>query len=933
MSLSFPRDLVLEAYLGPALGWVDLTGYLLQTANVTVTRGRHGEQERPAPGTLTARLNDSLPGLVGNMTPDNPMGLYYGLLTQYTQFRLSLRYGVDQLNRVAVNGWGTSPSDGVWTTNGGAAGDYAVDGTRGTHATNGSSQKRRTWLADTSGLRNYELRVRLPAMASLPLGTSAYQSLMLRGTGADAHLSVDCRLDATETVNLAIRGGDDNTFVVPAFAVGTRVAGHAWTLAAQVEGQAVRAKLWDSTAGPEPYDWQVTFVDDGFFLPAAGPAGWAGVRTSSASNTSSWTYYYDDFEIRLVRFYGEAAEFRPQWDESHRVRWVDFVAADLTRRMGNAGERRAKSALTRYVELNAVQPLAYWALDDGELASSARVTVSTVPALPAAVQQTFIDGSPSQKLGAGQLAPWFANSCRMDGGALIRASLAADYVGTGWTAHAVVSFEGGVYGGMTGPPTANTYDFFQVLGTASDFTYAAIDSYLNEIQIVVRGISAGTITAPVNLFDGAPHHIGFRLKQNGGNVDWSFIHNGSVFTNGSVTTTVGNVKEVDFNQNGNLSSNDDLKTRSVGSLALYAGDGPPLAEFFDAAMGHSGERAGLRAQRVCAEEGIPFAYVGDLSDTEPMGPQFQDTVLEVLQECAATDRATLTASRSSTGFVFRTYRSLTQPAALTLDYAGGQVARPFLPVRGDRDVRNLVTVRRRSGGELTVEQTTGPLNTGDPGGADPSAAGVNDASVDVNVVDEGQLAALGGREVARGTVPGSRFDSVRVDLRAAEVGAAKQAEALGADVDDRVVVQNAAAAKIFDPVDQVARGYTETFLHVRAHELALDCAPYAPYRTFVLDSDRLDTDDSTLASGAAAGQALPYTLSVATAGSTLWCTTASDPGEFPFDVVVAGQRLTISGIAGASSPQTFTVSARANGVDKAQAAGARVSLADPAVLG
>jgi hypothetical protein len=920
VSLAFPRDLVFEAFL-PGLGWVDLASYLSQTTSVTVTRGRRGEQARPAPGTLTARLDDR----TGNMTPGNPTGAYYGLLGQYTPVRLSVRMGADPFSRVVVNGHGSSPTDGPWSIAGGVAGDYAVDGSKATHTIAATNSKRQAWLGDLSYLRNYEVRVRLPALVAPGSGTVKH-GLMLRGA-VGSYLTANCHVTSASEVQLSQRYRDDNTYAVPPFAVGTLTGGHVWYLAAQVEGQAVRAKLWDATAGPEPYEWTASFNDDGFFVAPAGPTGWLGLRSESGTSAASLTYAYDDLEIRSVRFYGEAAEFLPQWDESHRVRWVDFTASDLTRRMGSASNRRAKSAIQRYVELNPVQPVAYWPLDDGQLSTVGKVAVGS--GFPAIINFPSSSGlttnfTPGLAFGTGDLAPWLNPTGKIEHGTFTRCAPNPAFSGD-WTVHALLRFVGRYEG-------AALFDSFNFgsLTLPAGFWSVLFDSQAQQILVTRPDTGATLSTINTVVFDDALHHAGFRTVQNGGNVDWTLFIDGAVAASGTAAGLTNPTHTRTVFSQGAFGGSDDIRARIVGHVVIYAGSGPPVAEVYDAMLGHPGERAGRRAERICAEEGIPFAYVGDLDDTEPMGPQFQDTVLDALNECAETDRALLIASRSSTGFVFCTYRSLTQPEVLVLDYAAGHVARPFRPVRDDKDVANLITVRRRAGGEVTVEQVSGPLNTGDPG-LDPDAAGVNDAAVDVNTASEDQLASLGQRELARGTVPGDRYPTVRINLRAPEVSAAKQAEVLGADADDRLVIQNLAAAKIFDAVDQVARGYSEVFRHVNGHEVSLDVASYEPYRTFTLDTDRFDTDGSTLAADKAAGAALPYTLSVATAaGSSLWTTVGA---EFPLDVMIKGQRLTVSGVSGGASPQTFTVSARANGVDKAQSAGAKVSLAFPGVLG
>ena len=61
----------------------------------------------------------------------------------------------------------------------------------------------------------------------------------------------------------------------------------------------------------------------------------------------------------------------------------------------------------------------------------------------------------------------------------------------------------------------------------------------------------------------------------------------------------------------------------------------------------------------------------------------------------------------------------------------------------------------------------------------------------------------------------------------------------------------------------------------------------------------------------------------------LWTTSSSD---FPFDIGVGGERMTVTGISGSSSPQTFTVARSVNGVVKPQSAGTDVRLWQPMIL-
>jgi hypothetical protein len=59
----------------------------------------------------------------------------------------------------------------------------------------------------------------------------------------------------------------------------------------------------------------------------------------------------------------------------------------------------------------------------------------------------------------------------------------------------------------------------------------------------------------------------------------------------------------------------------------------------------------------------------------------------------------------------------------------------------------------------------------------------------------------------------------------------------------------------------------------------------------------------------------------------------ANPDDFPFDISVGGETMTVTRIAGGTSPQTFTIGARSvNGIIKAQTAGTAVSLANPTIL-
>jgi hypothetical protein len=92
---------------------------------------------------------------------------------------------------------------------------------------------------------------------------------------------------------------------------------------------------------------------------------------------------------------------------------------------------------------------------------------------------------------------------------------------------------------------------------------------------------------------------------------------------------------------------------------------------------------------------------------------------------------------------------------------------------------------------------------------------------------------------------------------------------------------------------------------------------------------RVDTDGSELA---AAVSATATALSVAVTAGPAWIDSAKFPAEFPFDVLISGERMRVTGITGTTSPQTFAVLRSRNGIVKAQSTGTSVSLADPTTV-
>jgi len=71
---------------------------------------------------------------------------------------------------------------------------------------------------------------------------------------------------------------------------------------------------------------------------------------------------------------------------------------------------------------------------------------------------------------------------------------------------------------------------------------------------------------------------------------------------------------------------------------------------------------------------------------------------------------------------------------------------------------------------------------------------------------------------------------------------------------------------------------------------------------------------------------------VTTVTGPRWVDSAAFPDSFPFDVMVGGERMTVTAIDGTGTTQTFTVTRGVNGVERDHPAGEPVTLAEPTYL-
>jgi hypothetical protein len=199
----------------------------------------------------------------------------------------------DTFTRTVANGWGTATAGGSWTTTGGAASEYAVNGSVGTHAETSINISRYCVIAAPSA--DVDVVVSM-ATSALATGGPHYVGAIARYLDANNTYYARLAFNTNQTLTLVIqkRVGGTQTDLTTVNVPGTHAAGTFFKIRLQVTGATLRAKAWPA-AGTEPVVWQATVTDSS--LTAAGSVGVRSILSSANTNTLPVTASYDDFAM------------------------------------------------------------------------------------------------------------------------------------------------------------------------------------------------------------------------------------------------------------------------------------------------------------------------------------------------------------------------------------------------------------------------------------------------------------------------------------------------------------------------------------------------------------------------------------------------------------------------------------------------------------
>lgn len=885
-----PEDNRYELFLGPSNGWVTVTSDLLNRDGCNITRGYSSEKVTDAASPQRAAF--SLKNATGKYSPRNPLGAYYGTFGQNTPSRISTVVIKDTFSRTVTDDWGTADTGDVWNFyywSGGSKADFDVAAGKGTHVVSGTTQFRHSTI---QGLLFRDVEIR--ATVSLPFSnvtggdleplnlTVSGQGL---GAGATDYFMLSMKITSAEAITLRLNNSDGTT-IAPTITLPFTYTGAALRAALQLEGQALRAKVWVAS-GPEPYDWQIEGTT-AFVQYFNRPAGWVGIRSGAAAGNTNVpvTFSYDDVEVRINRIHGEVSAFPTQWDTSGKDVYVPVEVAGLRRRLSQ-GQAPLISPVTR---ANQTQTFTY------DPASPPHVLYYPVEDVNGST--TIASGLPN--IGpmdiTGPGTPQLASDSSFPGSAPIgkpnNSRWSSPFIKTPATGHIEVLFLLSVpSGGETDLATFTQLTCSGSIGFVDIFYHAGSGGDL-EINFYDQGrnliTGSGTIDANVN---GQPLFLTLELTESGGNVNWELswlklLDNSATASSGSVAgRTVGSPRRI------LASPYTQVSNSAIGHIAVRT-DVISVFSLQSMLNGYAGEFAYSRVERLCLEnDSIPIAlYQDDTLALTPVGVQGRESLLTLLDKAVKADLGYLNEARGVTGFVHRLGRSLyNQDAVLTLDYAQGDVKPPFGQVDDDLLLLNDFTASRDGGGSYRATEEDGPLALTSP--TSSNGAGRYDDAQEYNVASDDQLPDIATWKVHVGTIAEPRYPRVTVNLAALALKS-KQAyvNALSVNLQDRIQIINPKATIINGTISQIVLGYSESMAS-KQHEITFVCAPGTPFEVAEVSGEtgdtntwvsRADTDASAVLTTAAAGAT---SLRVGAIDGPNWTTNSDD---YPLYLDVGG---------------------------------------------
>lgn len=916
--------------------WTDISSRVRGEQKITITRGRQNAQQVTSAQTAQFSINNR----DGLFTNRNPNSIYFGLLPRNTQVRISAGSGdvygrlnwqsstgsinsffssdkaaydivgnIDMRLEVQPHQWRPETylilvskykqagNQRSWVLYLGPDGTlrfrWSPDGTSTTF----------TDIGSTVVIPNTSTRLAVRVTLTVNNGASGndvrfYTAPSINGSYTQLGATV-----TTAGVTSIFAGSGDvavgsGTDTVNVFSNGTAFGGKVFAF-----------QLLNSIGGTK-------VADADFTAQTIGSFGFTDAAGSAWSLSGSARFTSDRF-----RFWGEASSLPQVWDKTGKDVYLPVQASGIIRRL-TQGASPLNSPM--YRNFNQYNPIGYWALEDGSTATAAGSAVGGGSAARAV--NVGFGGDNAGLPGAATVAK-FNDATSAISGTCIPAA-------TTGTASFVF------YVKLASLPASTaTLATFTCNGTVRKITVGFSSTNITAILYDAGGTVLATVPTSLTGINPTSEWLGWNLliQTNGSNVQYSIRFDPLGLTAaglGPVSLGAG-ASGAPTGFALSAAADSAYQTAQVAQVFLAQTNFDLTSSVFrNASAAWLGETAGARLVRLCSEESEPFQITGLNADTEPMGYQTLDTFMNLVYDCWTTDGGIGGEARDMLALTYRTRVDMEQRADVTLSYASSHLSDVPLPVDDDQSFTNDVTVSRVGGSSARAIITDGNTSVSDP----PVGVGRYATSVNRNVATDGRLPSVAGWAALTGSWDEARYPSVQIGQHRSEIvnNPTLLLQVAALELGDTATLTGLPSFLPPDDVLELVQGYTET-LGKFTWDLTFNCTPAGPYRAVGVLGDDYDTpraDGTTHSLGGAGLTTTGVSASLVTAaGSALWVTTAVNPGEFPFDVKLAGEVMTVTAITGTTSPQTATVTRSVNGIVKAHSAGELVRLAHPSFIG
>lgn len=428
--------------------------------------------------------------------------------------------------------------------------------------------------------------------------------------------------------------------------------------------------------------------------------------------------------------------------------------------------------------------------------------------------------------------------------------------------------------------------------------------------------------------DGLKHDVFLFLQTSGGNITWNLYFDGTSIGSGTISTATLSA----FSQFHVAYAAVNGGAAQFGYVGCWVGSSAlavSAATYHQISQGYLAETAADRITRLCTGDGITISINGVAASTMPMGPQGSQKLFELLTECATSDGGYLADLRAGLGLAYIPRSALyKQTPTVTLDYATHVFSDDPQPTDDDLNIHNDITATNYTGTSVEQTLTAGALSTLAP----PNGINPYPGSVSVNVASDGFLPDIARWALNQQTVDKPRWPQLPLSMlnTAVRTNTALYNAIADAGLTSLVQITNPVLPLPPDPINVLLFGDQETIAQDQ-WDLKWNCVPADVYQAAGVYASaagstnaKYDAENSTVGT---LFNTVATSLSIVSAANTQpWTTNAA---EFPFDIGIGGERMTVTNITGASSPQTFTVTRSVNSIVKSHAVGEAVHLWSP----